>query len=90
MNVQTHEWVTAGDAWQAFTDEHPELGYPNGKWAFHNFLRRYRDALLGADAIRFAKGRFWIAHTSRFKEKAFACATGQPLANNQVPSLSAY
>lgn len=77
MTVQSHEWVTACQAWQAFTKEHPELGYPQGKWAFHNFLRRHRDVLTQVDAIRFAKSRFWIAHGTRFKEAAFACATGQ-------------
>jgi hypothetical protein len=84
MDSRPHEWVTAGNAWQAFTNEHPELGYPQDKWAFHNFLRRYRHELITADAIRFAKGRFWIAHVSRFKDVAFARATGQALSQNDV------
>jgi hypothetical protein len=77
MTTNTHEWVTGPDAWHAFIHEHPELGYPPGKWGFHNFLRHYREALMKADAIRLAKRRFWVAHVSRFKAASFECATGK-------------
>jgi hypothetical protein len=87
MDLKSHEWVTAADAWHAFTLTHPELGYPENHWAFHNFLRRYRAALIAVDAIRVAKGRFYIAHLSRFKEAAFACATGQQHAAAAASSL---
>ncbi len=71
-----HEWVTGPGAWDKFVREHPELGYPLGKWGFHNFLRRNRTALLDADAIRLARCKFWVAHLSRFSATAFECATG--------------
>jgi hypothetical protein len=75
-DMTNHEWVTGHSAWGAFVHEHPELGYQSGKWPFHNFLRRFRETLIAMDAIRLAKGRFWIAHLSRFKQAAFECATG--------------
>ncbi|MBL0427934.1 hypothetical protein [Ramlibacter alkalitolerans] len=71
------EWTTAADAWAAFVNQHPELGYRPGHWQFHNFLRNFRDRLRDQDAIRLAKGRHWIAHGVRFTEVAFACATGK-------------
>lgn len=73
------EWQPAAEAWRAFTEAHPELGYnPKGsaEWQFHNFLRQHRAALQAADAIRMAKSRFWIAHRARFRAAAFDCATG--------------
>jgi hypothetical protein len=76
MSTPAHEWVTAADAWTAFVEEHPELGYSKGKWQFHNFLRYHRPALVDKDAIRLAKRRFWIAHLTRFNQIAFDCATG--------------
>lgn len=76
MNVN-HEWVTAAQAWQGFIEEHPELGYQPGVWSLHNFLRRYRRNLEGADIIRRAKGRFWVARMKAFKAAAFECATGR-------------
>lgn len=75
--ASVHEWVTAGEAWQAFIEEHPELGYPPGVWALHNFLRRYRAVLEQADVIRRAKGKFWVARLEAFKTAAFECATGR-------------
>lgn len=75
-----HDWVTGAAAWRAFADGHPELGYQSGKWGFYNFLRRYREALVSLDAIRLAKGRFWVAHQRRFEQAAFDCATGKSLA----------
>lgn len=72
-----HDWVTAGEAWNAFIEEHPELGYSPGVWSLHNFLRRYRNALEGVDVIRQAKGRFWVARMEPFKAAAFECATGR-------------
>lgn len=77
MTTTEHEWVTGPNAWHAFVHEHPELGYPPGKWGFHNFLRRYREVLVAVDAIRLARGRFWVAHLSRFETAAFQCATGK-------------
>ena len=71
------EWVTGHAAWARFVQQHPELGYKPGRMNFHNFLRYYREQLVEADAIRFAKHRFWIAHCQRFCEAAFDCATEQ-------------
>ncbi len=70
------EWRVGQDVWADFIKQHPELGYQPGKWPFHNFLRFHRGPLLEADAIRKAKGRFWIAHADRFSPVAFDCATG--------------
>lgn len=75
MQTQT-EWVTSQRAWEQFIYQHPELGYKPGHMNFHNFLRVHRDALKQADAIRLAKRRFWVAHTGRFCQVAFDCATG--------------
>lgn len=75
MQLQTSDWQSAIEAWKAFTQAHPELGYRSGKWQFHNFLRHHRDALMAVDAIRMAKRRFWIAHAVRFAPAAFDCAT---------------
>jgi hypothetical protein len=72
-----HGWVTAAQAWEAFVNEHPELGYRAGKWQFHNFLRLHKAALLESDAIRLAKNKFWIAHLPRFIEVAFDSCTGK-------------
>ena len=71
------EWQTGVHVWDTFTDLHPELGLNKGKWAFHNFLRPYRQALVQADAIRLVRNRFWLAHQDRFYESAFECATGR-------------
>ncbi len=71
-----HEWVTGHEAWRQFTKIHPELGYREGSQQFHNFLRHYRDGLVKQDALRRAKGKFWVAHTGRFNEAAFELATG--------------
>lgn len=76
MNTTPHEWVVALEAWEVFVKHHPELGYRVGAWQFHNFLRLYRTTLVQHDAIRLAKNRFWIAHSSRFGAVAFDCATG--------------
>lgn len=71
-----HQWRTAHDAWRLFTQAHPELAYRDGAQQFYNFLRYHRDALVKQDAIRRAKGKFWIAHTGRFIEAAFELASG--------------
>ena len=71
------EWRTGVQVWDTFTELHPELGLNKGKWAFHNFLRPYRQALVQADAIRMVRNRFWLAHQDRFYETAFDCATGR-------------
>jgi hypothetical protein len=80
MNMNTanphSEWSPSLEAWTAFTEAHPELGYRPGRWQFHNFLRHYRDHLRSCDAIRLAKNKHWIAHRRRFLEAAFECATG--------------
>lgn len=86
---QTHDWVPAPEAWKKFIQAHPELGYREGMWPFHNFLRFHRAQLQAADAIRKARKRFWIANVTRFVETAFACATGQAeLANVSGASSS--
>lgn len=84
------EWQTGVVVWDAFTDRHPELGLKKGKWPFHNFLRPYRQALLGTDAIRLVRNRFWLAHQDRFFETAFECATGrfQGTVIVQAPALA--
>jgi hypothetical protein len=70
-----HEWLTGPSAWDGFVKYHPELGFPKGRWGFHNFLRNHKEKLCKADAIRLARNKFWIAHQSRFNEQAFALAT---------------
>ena len=80
LTMQTdHQWMTGHQAWKQFTDQHPELGYRDGRQQFHNFLRANRDALVARDALRRAKNKFWIAHTQRFREAAFELATGGPI-----------
>jgi len=71
-----HQWTTAHDAWRLFTEVHPELAYRGGAQQLYNFLRYHRDALVARDALRRAKGRFWIAHRGRFLEAAFELSTG--------------
>ncbi len=73
--MMANTWATAPEAWKTFTHQHPELGYRDGRQQFHNFLRRHRDALVHHDAIRRAKGKYWIAHQERFCEVAFELAT---------------
>ncbi len=75
MQIST-EWGPAPAAWAEFTEVHPYLGFRPGTWQFHNFLRNHRERLQQSDAIRKAKGRFWIAHRERFPTVAFDCATG--------------
>lgn len=76
----SHEWVSSAEAWRRFVQAHPELGYREGRWQFHNFLRFHRDQLVACDAIRKAKKRFWVAHLGRFLEAAFDCAAAPPMA----------
>ncbi len=71
------EWQTGPQAWDEFVRRHPELALSPGRWSFHNFLRLHRPALVGADAIRLAQGRHWVAHVERFCAVAFECSTGQ-------------
>jgi len=33
-----HLWITGPEAWAAFANEHPELGYQGGRQQFYNFL----------------------------------------------------
>jgi len=76
--TETNIWKPGPSAWDQFTNLHPELGYPKGRWGFHNFLRNHKEMLCQADAIRLARNKFWIAHQSRFNQHAFALATGRP------------
>jgi hypothetical protein len=64
------------EAWNLLGQTRPELGLRPGPWPFHNFLRLHREALVACDAIRKVRGRWWIAHTTRFPAAAFDCATG--------------
>ena len=75
----SHSWTTGHQAWKKFTQMHPELGYRDGQQQFHNFLRNNRTALVNYDALRRAKGRFWVAHEERFCTLAFELATGRSL-----------
>lgn len=85
----SHEWVTSADAWRSFIKTHPELGYREGKWQFHNFLRFHREHLIAKDAIRKARKRFWVAHLSRFIEAAFECAAApSTLFAKPVPQIA--
>ena len=70
-------WAPGPQAWDAFVQRHPELGYPPGRWAFHNFLRIHRATLIDIDAIRLARNRHWIVHLERFCVAAFDLATGR-------------
>jgi len=81
----SHDWVTSAQAWQTFVQAHPELGYRDGRWQFHNFLRFHREQLVARDAIRKARNRFWVAHLGRFLEAAFECAAAPPLAGPGAP-----
>lgn len=71
------DWNTGVAIWNDFTGECQFLSLRPGRWAFHNFLRNHRDAMIQADAIRLAKNRFWIAHRERFMKTAFELLTGQ-------------
>ena len=64
----SHAWIHVS---------HPELAYRDGRQQFHNFLRYHRQALVQRDALRRAKGKFWVAHTEPFIEVAFELATGR-------------
>ncbi len=90
MQPVQHDWMTGPDAWSAFIQQHPELGYRPGRMNFHNFLRMTRERLIQADAIRRARGRHWIVHVPRFSAVAFELATGgqalgHALARNPAP-----
>jgi len=77
------QWVVGAKAWADFASSHVELGYRPGQMNFHNFLRNARATLLRHDAIRRAKNRYWIAHTERFPEVAFAISTGQQFSGDE-------
>lgn len=77
MEKQTAQhWLPGPQAWIGFVRSHPELGYPESRWGFHNFIRHHRQALKDCDAIRLARNRHWIAHQERFNQHAFDLATG--------------
>lgn len=88
MNSDSSEWRTGPQAWEAFTQQHPELGYRPGRWPFHNFLRIFKGPLLAADAIRIARGRHWVAHGERFARVAFDCATGVVSRSESTPTAA--
>lgn len=75
MQMSNNEWDIGLQVWSEFVELHPELGYRADLFSFHNFLRHHRPVLVRSDAIRKAKGRWWIGHRTRFFEIAFACAT---------------
>ena len=70
------DWVPLMTCWSQFTSDHHVLGLRDSYHAAHNFLRRYRDALLAADVLRRANRRFWIADANRFSAFAFDLVTG--------------
>jgi hypothetical protein len=69
-------WDEGTVVYNEFVKLHSELHFKCGRWAFHNFLRNHRADLIKVDAIRKARGRFWIAHRERFPKAAFALSTG--------------
>lgn len=87
-------WAAGPEVWREFTQLHPELCYREGRQQFHNFLRHHRDALVRCDALRRAKGKFWIAHRARFFFAAFELATtalppeGFSFAEKNLPGCS--
>ncbi len=92
LKPPAEDWNTGPVIWNDMAKECPFLGLRPGRWAFHNFLRHHRDALVKADAIRLAKNKFWIAHRERFITTAFALITGQhpiPAAGGNVLDASA-
>lgn len=91
MHTTNEQWMVAQDAWNVFVKRHPELGYREGRWPFHNFLRFYRRHLVELDAIRLARRRHWVANLPVFLNVAFDCATGlfdTDQAGNALPSGS--
>lgn len=90
-STPSSQWDRATRTWVLFTERHPELGYSPEFWSMHNFFRRNGESLVNADAIRRAKNRYWIAHTERFIECAFACATGKqpaPAPVSKIPPVT--
>jgi hypothetical protein len=77
MNDPLPEWATASEVYAAFCQSHRFLGLKPGRMNFHNALRRFRDPLVAADAIRLVNGgaRHWIAHRRRFPEVMFELLT---------------
>ena len=73
----SHEWASLESVWHDFVSANPVLDMRPDPWALTNFLRSTREKLVDADAIRKAKGRFWIAHVERFPAVAFALITGK-------------
>jgi len=81
LKTQDHdlgEWITGHAAWTRFVETHPELGLNTGPHAFYNMLRRHRDPLVSADALRYANGRHFIAHRERFERVLFDRITAAP------------
>jgi hypothetical protein len=87
LSTAQQQWQKADQVWELFTQRHPELGFRSGRWAFHNFLRPHRTALVQADALRLARKRHWLAHVDRFCEAAFECATGKQPASAPVSKI---
>ena len=88
MKQPNSDWLVGPTAWEIFVNKHPELGYKPGRMNFHNFLRHARDELVGMDAIRMAKHKFWIAHEERFSIGAFAIATSPMPFSSRAPELN--
>lgn len=78
QQTPSDQWLIAEQAWRHFAQANPILDLRPSKWAFNNFLRTARPALLKADAIRKAKSKHWIAHLERFPKVAFDILTGAP------------
>lgn len=76
LNEPKREWITAAQAWRRFAAEHPELGYRDDKWQLYNFLRVHKNTLIENDAIRWARGRYWIAEYGRFSRACFEAVAG--------------
>jgi hypothetical protein len=79
-------WGEGTLVYNEFVKIHSELHFKCGRWGFHNFLRNHRAELVRADAIRKARGRFWIAHRVRFPHAAFALSTGRSVSVPEVES----
>lgn len=60
MKHEISEWAVAADVWHEFCQVHQELGLKSGRMQFHNFLRRYREPLLQADAMDYIRREFAI------------------------------
>jgi len=74
-NDSTSNWLPALEVFKSFCANHPELGKVADFWALHNMLRRHRQSLEAADALRRVSGRHWIAHRELFPKTLFDLLT---------------